>query len=367
MEVPFSLLIKKLEQFIRPCSLFIRLISNDKKANTNSNYTNMVTGIDCSKDFLDLVVLSGEKVQFSARFANHKDGFEALLQYVKDSHVAMEATGPYYLPLAMFLEQNQVKVSVVNPLVIKRFSQMRMSRTKTDQKDAMIIAQYTQKENPTLWKCPNILLLSLQQLETYLDSLKVRRAMLGNQLHAFESSGVLQKDLAKEISEELQVYDDRIKSTETKITVLIDQWYGQLKENLKSIPGIGERSATLMIIKTNGFENFDNYRQVISYFGLSPRIFQSGTSVKGKAKICKMGMSQVRRTLYMAANSASRFNKACKELYDRLRAKGKPFRVAIIAVVNKLIKQAFAIAKSNIAYRADFESKKLTEYNLADL
>lgn len=67
-----------------------------------------------------------------------------------------------------------------------------------------------------------------------------------------------------------------------------------------------------------------------------------------------MGMGQVRKVLYMAATSAIRCNKACKDLYERLRAKGKPYRVALIAAVNKLIKQVFAIAKSNKPYTAQF-------------
>lgn len=106
----------------------------------------------------------------------------------------------------------------------------------------------------------------------------------------------------------------------------------------------------MLIIATDGFGMFENYKQVISYFGLAPRIYESGTSVKGKGHICKMGMGQMRKVLYMAATSAIRCNKACKELYDRLRTKGKPYRVALIAAVNKLIKQAFAIAKSGKPY-----------------
>lgn len=314
----------------------------------------MTTGIDCSKDFLDLVVISDEKTVYTGKVTNDQKGFLALLKHVEGTHVVVEATGPYNLPLALFLAEHEIKVSVVNPLVIRRFSQMRMSRTKTDRKDALLIAQYGQTEKPDLWKPPSALTFQLQQLETYLEMLKKMKRMLSNQLHAFKASGVLLKDFEEEIQGQIDDFDIKISEQEKKINDLINQEYSGLMKNLKSIPGIGDRCATLMIINTRGFQDFQSYRQVISYFGLSPRIFESGTSVKGKAKICKMGMSQVRKTLYMGALSAVRYNKTCKALYDRLREKGKAYRVAMIAVVNKLIKQVFAIAKSNQSYQVDY-------------
>ncbi|MGH2623353.1 MAG: IS110 family transposase [Sphingobacterium sp.] len=312
----------------------------------------MTTGIDCSKDSLDYSVISGEKRIGYGKVSNNKKGFETLLKHIKDSHVVMEATGPYSVPLALFLAKNDVKVSVVNPLVIKRFSQMRLSRAKTDRKDALMIAQYGQTEKPDLWKPPSALTFQLQQLEAYLEMLK--KMMLCNQLHAFKSSGVLLKDLDEELQEQIHGFERKIKEKEKEINQLINQEYKDLMNNLTSIPRIGKRSATLMIINTRGFQDFQSHKQLISYFGLSPQIFESGTSVKGKAKICKMGMSQVRKTLYMDALSAILYNKACKGLYDRLRANGKHTRVALIAVVNKMIKQAFAIAKSNRPYQVDY-------------
>src|SRR5690606_4528270 len=87
-----------------------------------------------------------------------------------------------------------------------------------------------------------------------------------------------------------------------------------------------------------------------SYIGLSPRIYESGTSVKGRSRICKMGMSRIRAMLYVCAWSAKKINKACKELFERLVEKGKAKKLALIAVANKLLKQAFAIANKNIFY-----------------
>ena len=99
---------------------------------------------------------------------------------------------------------------------------------------------------------------------------------------------------------------------------------------------------------------FNNYRQVSSYFGLCPRIYDSGKSVHGKAHICKMGMGWIRRLLYMCSISAAKYNEACKDLYLRLTERGKPIKVVFIAIANKLIKQIFAIVKNNSLYHKTF-------------
>ena len=315
----------------------------------------MITGIDCSKDSLDVAIIEGDKPKFLDKYLNSIKGFEKLYRSIKSSElIVMEATGPYYLPVASFLKKKGLPVSVVNPLVIKRFCQMSLSRAKTDKKDAILIARYGQSQKPALWEAPSDELLHVQQLETYLEGLKKRKTMVSNQLHAFEHTGKLGNTLKKQLDKELEEYEEKISQTEKEIKEQLGQEQGDMLNNLISIPGIGERSACLLTITTNGFKDFECYKQLISYYGLAPRIFESGSSVRGKAHICKMGMSQVRKTLYMAAKSALRYNKTCKSLYERLRAKGKAYKVALIAVVNKLIKQAFAIAKSGIPYRSDF-------------
>ena len=131
---------------------------------------------------------------------------------------------------------------------------------------------------------------------------------------------------------------------------LIKTNHGEMYSRLHSIPGLGKRSTMLLIVLSGGFSKFNSSKQLSSYIGLSPRIFESGSSVKGRARITKMGMSKIRAVLYVCAWSAKRCNAACKALYERLVAKGKAKRQALIAVANKLIKQAFAIAKSQTLF-----------------
>lgn len=310
----------------------------------------MVTGIDCSKDYFDISVLKDQQVVFQKRFCNDSMGFKEALIHVHGSHIAMEATGPYYFQLARFFYEQGQKVSVLNPLVVRRFSQMQLSRTKTDRKDAVVIARFTAMTNPKEWAVPSNEILRIRNLETYLEGLKQRRGMLYNQFHAFQAAATIDVGLDEEIKRDLDSYDRKISDKEKEIEALIAGSYADLLKNLKSIPGIGPRSASLLIILTDGFKMFENHRKIMSYFGLAPRIYESGSSVRGRKHICKMGMGQIRKVLYMAATSAIRCNKACRELYERLRAKGKPYKVALIAAVNKLIKQAFAIAKTGRSY-----------------
>jgi transposase len=319
---------------------------------TETNYT----GIDISKLFFDVAITRQGKYIYY-KFSNDIPGFEALIKELpQNSYVAMEASGPYYLRLACFLHNQGIAISVINPLVIRRFSQMRMSRAKTDKKDARMIAEYGKTERPSLWQPPQQHEISLQQMEALLSNLNKERTALSNQLGSFKSSGMLEKDLEKMISKELVHKQVLIERLTKDMHGLAEQHYSAMLANLESIPGMGKKTAMMLIVLSGGFNRFDDYRKLSSYIGLSPRIFESGTSVKGKARICKMGMARIRAMLYICSWSAKRCNKACKALYERLLAKGKAKKLALIAVANKLLKQAFAIATKQTDYNENYSN-----------
>jgi len=303
------------------------------------------TGVDISKMFFDVAIGSPGKYTYY-KFDNNEVGFKALSVLLPaGSQVIMEASGPYYLRLANYLHSNGIMVSVVNPVVIRRFCQMRMSRAKTDKKDAMMIAEYGKAEKPVLWEPPQQHVVQLQQMEALLLGFNKNRTALSNQLESFSNSGMLDKGLKKLITKELKHKEALIAGLEAMMQELALLHYNEMMANLESIPGLGKKTAMMLIVIRGGFSRFDDYKKLSAYIGLCPRIFESGSSVKGKARICKMGMSKIKAMLYVCTWSAKRCNKACKELYDRLIAKGKAKRLALIAVANKLLKQAFAIAK----------------------
>jgi transposase len=312
------------------------------------------TGIDISKSFFDAAVSSGELYKYY-KFSNDECGFKELLKVLEPgSHVVMEASGPYYLRLACYLYERGMLVSVINPLVIRRFCQMRLSRAKTDKKDSRMIAEYGRVEKPSLWQPPLLHTIKLQQMEAVLSHLNKEHTALSNQLGSFEGSGMLDKGLKRLLRKELAHKQKLIDGLNDNIEQIAEAHYGEMLANLQSIPGMGKKTSMMLVVLSGGFNRFDNYRQLSSYIGLCPRIFESGTSVKGKARICKMGMSRIRAMLYICSWSAKRCNKACRELYERLLAKGKAKKLALIAVANKLLKQAFAIATQNIKYNENY-------------
>lgn len=313
-------------------------------------------GIDISKQTFD-VSFSKKKQEV---FDNNQKGFKKLFKDLDpETGVVMEASGPYYLNLATFLYNKQIKLFVINPLKVKRFSQMNFNRAKTDKKDAEVIRNYALKMQEDLkeWKPEPKHIKDMKQLHTSIELLNKQLQQTRNQLGAFEDSGSVCKELGKSFKSILKKLEKEKQKLEDQMLVLGKEEYHQTLKSLTSIPGIGDKTAIMLIAISSDFEKFDHYKQLIAYVGFSPRIYQSGTSVKGKGHICKMGKSQIRKLLYMCSWTAKRYNKACREMYERLEKKGKPERVIKIAIANKLLKQAFAIAKNKTMFDKNYQPK----------
>lgn len=153
----------------------------------------------------------------------------------------------------------------------------------------------------------------------------------------------------------IETIKSNINTTESQMLSICKEHYQNSYEALTSIPGIGTKTAIMLIAITDDFSKFIHYKQLIAYVGFSPRVYQSGTSVKGRGHICKMGKPQIRKLLYMCSWTAKKYNTMCKQMYDRLKQKGKPERVIKIAIANKLLKQAFAIATSKQKYIENYQ------------
>ena len=316
-----------------------------------------VAGIDISKKFFDVFMIAGGEHQ-QKQFSNDAAGIKTAAQWLrKEVHCVMEVTGCYYMRLALYLQQHGFRVSVVNPLVIKRFSQMRLVRAKTDKADANMIAQYALAEQPEAWTPPEQYSVTLQQLDGIGEQLSKQHTALINQLEAFTQSGMMEKGTKQFLLKSLKLIRQQQHSVEKKTDELVRKYHGEMIECLTTIPGLGNKTAAMLIVITDGFKKFSSHKQLSAYVGISPRIFESGSSIRGKTRVCKMGMSRIRALLYVCAWSAKRCNSACKELYDRLLQKGKAKKQALIAVANKLLKQAFAIAISNEKYIANYIKK----------
>ncbi len=312
---------------------------------------NIFAGIDISKEFFDISILSAGKVTDTQRISNDHTGFAKLKSVLPaGTHCIMEATGPYYLRVACWLHSNGFVVSVVNPLVIRRYAQMQLRRVKTDKADAAIIAQYGSLHRPGPWTPPAKYLIKLQQLDALQQQVMMMIRALSNQLEAFDAGGMMDKEVKVQINKMIAQQQKTLLKLEEKTGEIIRQHHQQMLNNLTTIPGIAKKTASVLITVTGGFTRFRTAKQLCAYVGMTPRIYESGSSIKGKARICKLGMSRVRALLYVCAWTAKQYNKACAALYERLLAKGKAKKLALVAVANKLLRQAFAIATGNKPY-----------------
>jgi len=147
-----------------------------------------------------------------------------------------------------------------------------------------------------------------------------------------------------------------IKTLEDKLHELVKKEHQELLTLMESIPGIGRKTGVMLLVLTDGFNRFQTAAELCSYAGITPVIRQSGSSVKGKPRISKIGNQKLRNLLFLCSFNACKYNKACKALFDRIVAKGKSKKLALIAVCNKLLKQAFAVAKARIPYDENYRS-----------
>lgn len=312
-------------------------------------------GIDISKSTFDVFMKEGGHFQFE----NNVSGFRKFVKLLKAEHwCVMEATSCYYQQLAMFLFEKDVKVSVVNALIIKRFIQMKLRTTKTDKSDAKMIAWYASEQQLVRWQPDPEYVRQCKMLNSTISLYFKQSTALKNKLHNLESKGVQGGPLLQSLHRQIKQVQREINRLEEEMEQLIKAHEGQLLTNISSIPGIGRKTAMLLIAATNGFQSFTNHRQVLAYFGLAPTERTSGSSIRGKSRISKRGNGKVRNHLFLCSFTAHECNPQCKALYERLVAKGKSKKLALVAVCNKLLKQAFAIAKSGLVYDPGYRSVK---------
>ena len=316
----------------------------------------MYIGIDVSKDSF-VAAYPRKNGYITKTFKNDTKGVRNFITSLPENcHCVMEATGNYSMLLLYLLQQAGVPASMENPQKIKHFSRAMMSVTKTDEIDAKIIAVYGEKMNPEPYKIPAESILLLKQKRTVLRQLKKHLVATKN---LQQSLAVLPKqDLASKhaVEKTIKFLSRQIAELEDEITNLSNKEYARQMSLLTSIRGISDTIASALIVATGGFTYFSNAKQISRYLGLCPTYQQSGTSVNVKGHINRNGDPHLRGQLYVAALVCIRYNKACKDTYENLRAKGKSAKVALIAIANKLIRQAFAVVTKNQPYVDGFVS-----------
>jgi transposase len=316
-------------------------------------------GIDVSQNTLDVAYQNNLGEIFHIRVGNNNKGFQTILEHTGTAyHFVMEATGVYYVRLAFFLHENNCALSVVNALSIKRYIQMHLERNKSDKKDAQWICKFAIEQKPELWEMPSGAYFESKQLYNTIREYSEQIKRFNNQLHSLGLLPVQSKSAIKSLEKMKAALEKEIKLLEVKLEELLKTWQPEQVRNISSIKAIGKRATAMLIIFTQGFRYTQSHRQLISFAGLSTRQHDSGTSIKSRPVICKKGGKPIRDVLYMCAMNAIKTNNACKALYERLKAKGKPGKLCLIAVCNKLLKQVFAVVKNNTMYQPNYCSAR---------
>jgi transposase len=306
-------------------------------------------GLDIAKlKFNACLVRQGGKLRHKV-FANNPSGFAQLSDWlsrqgVEQVHACLEATGTYGDSLATYLHERGHMVSVVNPAAIKAYAQSRLSRTKTDRVDAALIAGFCSERRPPEWHPPAPELRELQALVRRLDSLVEMRTMEENRL----SSGITVEAVRESVEELIAHLSEQIKRTEALIRTHIDSHPGlrHRRELLDSIPGVGEATAAVLLAEVPDIKEYRSARQVAAFAGLVPRERQSGSSVRGRVRLSKIGNARLRKALYFPAVTALRCSPFFQRWAEGLRQRGKSKMAVIGAAMRKLVHLAYGVLKT---------------------
>lgn len=274
--------------------------------------------------------------------------------------VVMEATGSYWLGLALYLQQADFAVSVINPVQARHFARMKLQHTKTDALDARLLCDYARMAHPDLWTPPPAVCHRLRQhLERREDVLHMR-TQERNRLHALRHDPRADAVLLARLQAHIDQLSQEANWLQQQIETLLQQdgdW-AAAAQRLLSIPGIGPITAAWLLVTTHAFARCQTPEQAAAFAGLVPHLQQSGRSLRGRSSICG-GHPQLRKMLYMAAGAAIRFNPPLAAFFNRLVARGKRKQLARVAVARKLIHIAWACVVKNRTFDPFFGQQAL--------
>jgi transposase len=326
-------------------------------------------GIDIAKStfMACLSMLDAEGCSTSPiEFTNDRHGFNQFVRWTRKESLkgyplcfVMEPTGVYYEALAMHLTKLGMTVHVVPANRVRDFAKYEGYKTKTDKIDAYILSMLG-CENRKLknWAAPDEQFASIRSLCRLRTSLVKHSTMLKNRLGALTVSSFSDKKTVRICSAALDDIDKNIYKAETEIRNLIDK-SEQFKEAVRlstTIPGIGQTTASAILAEVGCFANFNNHRQVVSFAGLDVVARQSGPQ-DPKRHISKKGNSTIRSMLYICAMSAIRFNPKMREFYDRIKKSNPSGKVALVAVMRKLLILMYSVCKSKKPYDPEHSTK----------
>lgn len=312
-------------------------------------------GIDVAAKTFDVVVRIDGKANKVEQFSQTPDGHAAVvrkLQKLAPELVVMEATGIYYLDLAVALAKANLPVSVINPKSFHHFAAMKLNGNKTDAVDAALLAEFAQCMSPRLWNAPQDELLGLRDIGRQLNRLTASRTQAKNRLHALTSKSMTLPMLIEDEQEGIEQLERRIKRLSQAALALIagNDTLATHFRHITAATGIGETSAIAILAELCVLPSTMKAPQVSRYAGLDVRHTQSGSSVNKPARLSKAGNVYLRAALYMPAMSAVRHDVRAKAFYEALTGRGKKKIQAQCAVMRKYLTGIWACMQTQTAF-----------------
>ena len=311
-----------------------------------------VLGIDLAKLTFDATLLTTAGAQHYQSFPNTPEGFTQLQTWltqfgVTRVHACMEATNIYWEAVATWLHTQGHIVSVLNPARIKGYAQATMQRNKTDKLDSAIIAAFCATHHPAAWQPLTEAQRRLRALVRHRDDLLQTQLQQQNRLRDTTDTLVVAS---------LQAVLDTLASQLAAVERAIKEHlaaHSELGTNLQlltSIVGIGVVTAAKLLAEFGDLARYESAKAAAADAGWTPSHFESGTSVRRRPRLSKLGKAGIRSALYWPAITAMRYCPGCKAYAERLAARGKPKKVIIGAVMRKLVHIIYGVLKHRPPY-----------------
>ncbi|MEX0615444.1 MAG: IS110 family transposase [Methylophaga sp.] len=314
-------------------------------------------GIDIAARSFDMVCRRDGQNQKVMSFEQSPKGFSAAIEQLKKhpvDRIVMEATGVYYLDLAVALHQQGLPVCVINPKSFRHFVALILTGSKTDPVDSALLAEYAQRMEPALWQAPDSSALALRDIGRQINRLVFACTQSKNRLHALmskQASSSLAIDDEKAGIEMLEQRIERLK--QGALNIIADS--ATLAEQLSCMmaaKGIAQTSALSILCELCVLPENMKAPQVSRHAGLDVRLTQSGSSVSRPSRLSKTGNAYLRSALFMPAMIAVRHDPMARAFYQSLIARGKKKIQAICAVMRKYLTGLWACIRQGKPFDA---------------
>lgn len=317
-------------------------------------------GIDIAAKDFELVSRIDGKSSRTMTFKQTAQGHKLALKHLKKLKprgVVLEATGVYYLDLAVGLSRAGLPVSVINPKSFHHFAKLKLNTSKTDGIDADLLAEYGERMTPVRWSPPDETCLGLRDIGRQINRLTGARTQAKNRLHALQAKSMTLSLLLEDEREGIELLDRRIERLQKAALELVGR-SAALTEQLSHITsavGIGVASALILLGELCVLPREMKAAQVSRHAGLDVQLGMSGTSVHRPSRLSKAGNAYLRAALYMPALSAVGHDLRAKAFYEALVARGKKKIQALCAVMRKYLTGLWACLQTH----TPFDSIKL--------